>query len=235
MQSDRVLIHCDESHTSATTIVSPSADARLDPCGVDCFVEAVNLLRRSIFTESNTVSAVEDTTIASGIQADIRGLVRSYLILPIWVGKLVECTYEMLPATGHDSDLQTPWSILIAYNVNRTRKWQDWEINFLQRLTTQVMIAIAQSLLCCQLQTANQKLQQLAILDGLTEIANRRYFDLVVTSSLIENEGVALLAIESLLPNASYLDKMMSFIMPPTRTLRPPTFLRNGETLQRLT
>ena len=125
LQSDRVLIHCDESHTSATTVVSPSADARLDPCGVDRFVEAVNLLRRSIFTESNTVSAVEDTTIASGIQADIRGLVRSYLILPIWVGKSVECTYEMLPATGYDSDLQTPWSILIAYNVSRTRKWQD--------------------------------------------------------------------------------------------------------------
>ena len=125
IKSDRVLIHCDESHTSATTVVSPSADARLDPCGVDRFVEAVNLLRRSIFTESNTVSAVEDTTIASGIQADIRGLVRSYLILPIWVGKLVECTYEMLPATGYDSDLQTPWSILIAYNVSRTRKWQD--------------------------------------------------------------------------------------------------------------
>ena len=80
-------------------------------------------------------------------------------------------------------------------------------------------IAIAQSLLCCQLQTANQKLQQLAILNGLTGIANRRYFDLVVTSSLIENEGVALLAIESLLPNASYLDKMMSFIMPPTDRL----------------
>ena len=179
LQSDRVLIHCDESHTSATTVVSPSADALAD-CGVDRFVEAVNLLRRSIFTESDTVSAVEDTTIASGIQADIRGLVRSYLILPIWVGKSVECTYEMLSTTSYDSDLQTPRGILIAYNVNRTRKWPDWEINFLQRLTTQVTIAIAQSQLCCQLQTANQKLQQLAILDGLTGIANRRYFDLVL-------------------------------------------------------
>ena len=73
--------------------------------------------------------------------------------------------------------------MLIAYNTNKTRKWQDWELKFLQRLTTQVAIAIQQSQICCQLQTANQKLQQLAILDGLTNIANRRYFDLV-----LENE-----------------------------------------------
>jgi diguanylate cyclase (GGDEF)-like protein len=47
-------------------------------------------------------------------------------------------------------------------------------------LTTQVTIAIQQSQVCCRLQTANQKLQKLAILDGLTGIANRRYFDLVL-------------------------------------------------------
>jgi two-component system, cell cycle response regulator len=72
------------------------------------------------------------------------------------------------------------WGMLIAYNIRATRRWQDWEISFLQRLTTQVTVAIRQSQLCCRLQTANQKLQKLAILDGLTGIANRRYFDLVL-------------------------------------------------------
>ena len=43
-----------------------------------------------------------------------------------------------------------------------------------------VAVAIQHSQLCCRLQTANQKLQKLAILDGLTGIANRRYFDLVL-------------------------------------------------------
>lgn len=72
--------------------------------------------------------------------------------------------------------------MLIAYNSSEIRKWQTWEINFLQRLTTKVTIAIGQSQLCCRLHTANQKLQQLAILDGLTGIANRRYFDLVLNN-----------------------------------------------------
>ena len=180
LQSDRVLIHRYESDTPATTVVSQSSDAQLDPCGIDRFIEAVNLSMRAIFTESKTVSAVEDTKAIVPLQAGIRGLVRSYLILPIWVGKSVECVYEMLPATINDDGDREPWGMLVAYNVNDTRKWQDWEINFIQRLTTQVTIAIAQSQLCCRLQTANQKLQQLAILDGLTGIANRRYFDHVL-------------------------------------------------------
>ena len=185
LQNDRVLIHRYESDTSqATTVVSQSADAQLDPYGIERFIDAVNLSMRSIFTESNTVIAVEDTIaiVSKQLQQGIPQLVRSYLILPIWVGESVECTYgNLLPATtNRDGDKQTPWAMLVAYNVSHTRKWQDWEINFLQRLTTQVTIAIAQSQLCCQLQTANQKLQQLAILDGLTGIANRRYFDLVL-------------------------------------------------------
>ncbi len=181
LQSDRVLIHRYESDTPATTVVSQSPNAQLEPCGIDRFIEAVNLSMRSIFSESNTVSAVEDTkAIVPQLQAAIRGLVRSYLILPIWVGESVGCTYEMLPATTNGDGDREPWGMLIAYNVSDPRKWQDWEINFIQRLTTQVTIAIAQSQFCCQLQTANQKLQQLAILDGLTEIANRRYFDHVL-------------------------------------------------------
>ena len=183
LQSDRVLIHRYESNTPATTVVSQSDNTQLNLNTLDRFIEGVNSSMRSIFAKSNnTVSAVEDTLaiVSQKLQVGIPQLVRSYLILPIWVGESVECTYEMLSETRSNSDRETPWGMLIAYNVDRTRKWQDWEINFLQQLTTQVTIAIAQSQLCCQLQTANQKLQQLAILDGLTGIANRRYFDLVL-------------------------------------------------------
>jgi diguanylate cyclase (GGDEF)-like protein len=70
--------------------------------------------------------------------------------------------------------------VLVAHNYSTARKWQEWEIAFLQKLSTQVTLAIQQSELYAQLKNANQQLRQLAILDGLTGIANRRYFDRIL-------------------------------------------------------
>lgn len=55
--------------------------------------------------------------------------------------------------------------------------WQDEEVEFIVQITDQLAIAIQQSELYLQLQNANKKLQQLAATDGLTQVANRRYFD----------------------------------------------------------
>jgi|GEM_PF-6601027 len=70
--------------------------------------------------------------------------------------------------------------MMVTYNTGTPRRWQAWEIEFLQKLATQVTVAIQHSQLCCRLQTANQRLHKLAILDKLTGVANRRYFDLVL-------------------------------------------------------
>jgi diguanylate cyclase (GGDEF)-like protein len=51
------------------------------------------------------------------------------------------------------------------------------EIDLLKSLATQVAIAIQQSSLFEQLEAANQELQRLASIDGLTQVANRRRFD----------------------------------------------------------
>jgi diguanylate cyclase (GGDEF)-like protein/PAS domain S-box-containing protein len=69
------------------------------------------------------------------------------------------------------------WGLLSAHQCSAPRQWQTWEIEFLKQLATQVAIAIQQAELYQQLVTANQQLQQLVCLDGLTQVANRRRFD----------------------------------------------------------
>ncbi|OUL26366.1 hypothetical protein BV378_13190 [Nostoc sp. RF31YmG] len=69
------------------------------------------------------------------------------------------------------------WGLLIAHQCATPRHWQTFEINLLQQLANQVATAIHQSVLYQQTQVANEELQRLATLDGLTQIANRRRFD----------------------------------------------------------
>ncbi|MDJ0572847.1 MAG: diguanylate cyclase, partial [Pleurocapsa sp. MO_192.B19] len=189
LHTDQVLIYrCESGQSEETTVVAQSVDAESKKLSIEQFISAVNLSSlHSILAESTSIKAVENAreTSSEEIEVIVHQKIRSYLILPIWLSQSVDYVYEKLTyplikqTVTHNKD-EGLWGMLIAYNTRKTRKWQDWEINFLQRLTTQVTIAIQQSQLCCQLQTANQKLQQLAILDGLTGIANRRYFDLVL-------------------------------------------------------
>lgn len=79
----------------------------------------------------------------------------------------------VLPLT-HGDEL---WGLLIAHQCRSAREWQPFEISWLQQLSTQLAIAIQQASLFEQLQAANQELQRLASLDGLTQVANRRSFD----------------------------------------------------------
>ncbi|MCC0178690.1 diguanylate cyclase [Waterburya agarophytonicola K14] len=189
LNTEQVLIYRYESEQSEDiSIVASSLDTESAQTTIDRFISAINESSLdSIVSQSISVRAVESTGVDLLPPSLIQDLqaVSSYLILPIWLKESVDCVYEDLthPIVLQDNAEETKeglWGMLIAYNTTTPRKWQDWEINFLQKLTTQVTIAIQQSQICCRLQTANQQLQQLAILDGLTNIANRRYFDLVL-------------------------------------------------------
>jgi diguanylate cyclase (GGDEF)-like protein len=69
------------------------------------------------------------------------------------------------------------WGLLIAHQCAAPRDWQAFEVDLLHQLANQVAIAIHQSQLYQYVQSANRELRQLANLDGLTQIANRRRFD----------------------------------------------------------
>lgn len=70
----------------------------------------------------------------------------------------------------------TLWGSL-TLGKSKQSTWQDSEVELTMTVANQLMIAIQQSELYQQLQIANQELQRLARLDGLTQVANRRHFD----------------------------------------------------------
>jgi diguanylate cyclase (GGDEF)-like protein len=65
---------------------------------------------------------------------------------------------------------------MAAHECQNSRNWDDLEVHFITRLTRQLGIATQQSHLYEELKASNRKLQRQAAADGLTGIANRRYF-----------------------------------------------------------
>ncbi|MDJ0553851.1 MAG: diguanylate cyclase [Microcoleaceae cyanobacterium MO_207.B10] len=98
--------------------------------------------------------------------------VKANLVVPISKTKT-----EQNISSDFDYDREQLWGLLIVHHCSEFRKWQTLEIEFIERLTGQLAIALQQSELYQQLETANQKLIQLATLDSLTNVANRRRFD----------------------------------------------------------
>jgi two-component system, cell cycle response regulator len=188
LHTEQVLIYrCESNQTEELAVVSSSFNPQPGQLNIKEFNSKINLSAlKSIVSQSTSVRSVEDTKVDYSPEHYGQSFhpVKSYLILPIWFGESSDRTYDLTYPIIDPHELPESqaglWGILIAYNTNITRKWQDWEIKFLQKLTSQVTIAIQQSQICGRLQTANQKLQELAILDGLTNIFNRRYFDLVL-------------------------------------------------------
>ncbi|HEY9849283.1 MAG TPA: PAS domain S-box protein [Leptolyngbyaceae cyanobacterium] len=102
----------------------------------------------------------------------------------IFNANIKECYFNLLTQFQVRANLVVPilqgeqlWGLLIAHHCRDARKWQDLEIDLLKQLATQVAIAIQQAELYQKLEKANQELQRLASLDGLTQLANRRRFD----------------------------------------------------------
>lgn len=95
-----------------------------------------------------------------------------------------DCHIELLERLQVRAKLVVPifqdsrtWGLLIAHHCRSPRRWEAFEMQLLEQLATQVAIAIRQAELHRELQLKNQELENLVLVDELTQIPNRRCFD----------------------------------------------------------
>ena len=74
------------------------------------------------------------------------------------------------------------WGLICVENCSFSRDWSTEEIYLLERVAMVLSVAIKQASLYQQLERANQELQYLSLVDGLTKVGNRRRFDRYLAS-----------------------------------------------------
>lgn len=161
LATDRVILYRFEADWSGVVLVESVAAEWIpilgtvieEPCFRDSYVQHYRQGR---------IRAIEDIHTAGLASCHINLLtrfqVKANLVVPILQGEHL-------------------WGLMIAHHCRGPRHWQQAEISLLNQLATQAAIAIQQAELYQQLTRANQELQRLATLDGLTQVANRRQFD----------------------------------------------------------
>ncbi len=97
------------------------------------------------------------------------------------------CLADMLRQIGVKSKLVVPivheealWGLLIAHQCGQSRQWQQWEVNLLSSLATQVAIAIQQAELYSQLETELRERKQI-------QQERDRFFNLSLDMLMIGN------------------------------------------------
>ncbi|MGA9380356.1 MAG: diguanylate cyclase, partial [Phormidium sp.] len=86
------------------------------------------------------------------------------------------------------------WGLLIVENISQKLESEELELELLKQLARQIGITIQQSQLYERLQSVNQELHRLATLDGLTQLANRYWFNIYLSQEwqhllIEENQG----------------------------------------------
>lgn len=91
---------------------------------------------------------------------------------------------QFLEFFGIRSELAIPlvrkeklWGLFICYDRTAPHQWQQWQIELLEQVAIQLSIAMHQTGLFEELQLVNQKLQNLAAIDPLTQLTSRTCFD----------------------------------------------------------
>lgn len=165
LATDRVIIYCAEAQNQGAVIVEavdsnwPSMLGQIiaDPAGATSDRNEVDQ-PSSNHPDPATAPVSPESAGLSYAQILDQFYVKANLVIPIFSGDAL-------------------WGFLEVHHCAAPRHWQPWEVNLLTQLSDQLSIAIKQSQLYMRLQEANHELQRLALLDGLTRIANRRCFN----------------------------------------------------------
>ena len=186
LKTEQVLIYCCSSSRPGQ-IVAESPINQNSCCSKTKVTLKANLVDLYLAgSDAAHLQAIEDEqlipTLSSAIYPSTENQLRAILTLPIWLSPQMSPRLRKFEDNLHNSDDQKKqlWGMLVAYSQKTSRPWPTWKIDFLKQLTNQLTIAIQQSELYHQLQQVNQRLKQLALRDGLTGVANRRYFEQVL-------------------------------------------------------
>ena len=161
LQTDRVIIYRFNPDWSGIVVEESVAEGWLKILNME-ITDTYFVERQGKLYDYNTIRATPDIYQAGFADCHIEFLeklqVRAKLIVPIL-------------------QADNLWGLLVAHHCSSPRIWYSWESELLQQLATQVAIAIQQSELHQQLHIANKQLENLALIDQLTQVANRRCFD----------------------------------------------------------
>ncbi|MGB3615674.1 MAG: sensor domain-containing diguanylate cyclase [Elainellaceae cyanobacterium] len=156
LNADRVLIYRFKDDLNGVVAVESTSDD-VSPILYTTFEEPCFRNRYVSRYQSGRVRVVHDVD-AENLQDCYREMLKRYQVRANLVVPILIKSDDML------------WGLLIAHHCQETRQWDSLEVKLLQQLSIQLGIAIHQSEL-------HAKLQQLAVTDELTQLANRRRFD----------------------------------------------------------
>jgi diguanylate cyclase (GGDEF)-like protein/PAS domain S-box-containing protein len=168
LQADRVMIVRFNSCSGSLCAAPATGAVTVESVAPNCRPMLGETLEKFCFDEfyieayqHRAIRPIADVSAADLPQYQIDLLaqfeVKAYLVVPLVQGEEL-------------------WGLLMAHQCS-PRQWMQLEIELLSNLAAQLAIAIKQAELYQQLQAANLKLERLATLDELTQLANRRRFD----------------------------------------------------------
>ncbi len=169
---------------------------RFDPDSNYCFGEFV---AESVLPAYNSAlwQKIQDNCFGEQYAIDYQHE-RMQVLDDIYNAGLKDCHIQLLEQFQIKAQIIVPlmmgstlWGLLCIHQCGNTREWSNNEIQFVKQLATQFSVALQHSHLLAQtrsqaeelsqaldeLQEANRKLENLARIDGLTQVPNRRYFD----------------------------------------------------------